>query len=503
MLLLRANTLALGHSGCRPLLVDRLLDVPRRSASTRSCPSRAASARPATSRRSPTSRCRSSAAGSVEFGGSVVPALVALREAGLEPLDARGQGRPRAPQRDADDERDRGAAARRRGPARADGQRRRGDERRGAARDGRRVRRGLPAGPAASRARSRSPPSCATCCATAGSSAATTATPTRSRTRTRCAACRRSTARSATRSTTSAGSSTSSSTRATDNPLVFPGGGVADVDTIATGGGRVISGGNFHGEPIALALDFAKLALAELGSISERRTALLVDARLNGGLPPFLARVVGHRLRDDDLPVHGRGPRLREQGARPSGVGRLDPDQRQPGGPRLDGLDRRPARPDGPRARRADPRDRGSWSRRRRSTSGWRPDGDARAREQGVARGAGARPGASSRISTATASRGRTWRPRPRSSTTARSPTSPAEVAPRSGAPRSARGRSAPPRRRDVVLAVPDAPQRRVDLVEEGPALAPLLEPHQVARVDARDLADRPADVAPERQHAP
>jgi histidine ammonia-lyase len=80
---------------------------------------------------------------------------------------------------------------------------------------------------------------------------------------------------------------------ATDNPLVFPGGGVADADTIATGGGRVISGGNFHGEPIALALDFAKLALAELGSISERRTALLVDHRLNGGLPPFLANASG------------------------------------------------------------------------------------------------------------------------------------------------------------------------------------------------------------------
>ncbi|MCI0345702.1 MAG: histidine ammonia-lyase [Chloroflexi bacterium] len=76
---------------------------------------------------------------------------------------------------------------------------------------------------------------------------------------------------------------------ATDNPLVFPEGGVASEDTVATGGGLVISGGNFHGEPIALALDFAKLAIAELGSISERRTALLLDARLNGGLPPFLA----------------------------------------------------------------------------------------------------------------------------------------------------------------------------------------------------------------------
>ena len=80
---------------------------------------------------------------------------------------------------------------------------------------------------------------------------------------------------------------------ATDNPLVFPGGGVVDPAALATGGGTVISGGNFHGEPIALALDFAKLALAELGSISERRTALLVDARLNGGLPPFLAAASG------------------------------------------------------------------------------------------------------------------------------------------------------------------------------------------------------------------
>jgi histidine ammonia-lyase len=76
---------------------------------------------------------------------------------------------------------------------------------------------------------------------------------------------------------------------ATDNPLVFPGGGSVPVDALATGGGLVISGGNFHGEPIALALDFAKLALSELGSISERRTALLLDARLNGGLPAFLS----------------------------------------------------------------------------------------------------------------------------------------------------------------------------------------------------------------------
>jgi histidine ammonia-lyase len=76
---------------------------------------------------------------------------------------------------------------------------------------------------------------------------------------------------------------------ATDNPLVFPQGGGADADALATGGGLVISGGNFHGEPVAISLDFAKLAISELGAISERRIALLVDPRLNGGLPPFLA----------------------------------------------------------------------------------------------------------------------------------------------------------------------------------------------------------------------
>ncbi len=76
---------------------------------------------------------------------------------------------------------------------------------------------------------------------------------------------------------------------ATDNPLVFPQGGVADPSVAATGGGLVISGGNFHGEPVALALDFAKLAISELGSISERRIALMLDPRLNCGLPPFLS----------------------------------------------------------------------------------------------------------------------------------------------------------------------------------------------------------------------
>lgn len=62
---------------------------------------------------------------------------------------------------------------------------------------------------------------------------------------------------------------------ATDNPLVF-----AD-------DGDILSGGNFHGQPLALALDFAAIALAEIGNISERRVEQLVNPMLSG-LPPFL-----------------------------------------------------------------------------------------------------------------------------------------------------------------------------------------------------------------------
>jgi histidine ammonia-lyase len=59
----------------------------------------------------------------------------------------------------------------------------------------------------------------------------------------------------------------------TDNPLVFE--------------NEIVSGGNFHAEPIALAADSLALAIAEIGALSERRTALLIDSSLSG-LPPFL-----------------------------------------------------------------------------------------------------------------------------------------------------------------------------------------------------------------------
>lgn len=63
----------------------------------------------------------------------------------------------------------------------------------------------------------------------------------------------------------------------TDNPLVF----VED--------GTIVSGGNFHAEPVALAADQIALAIAEIGSISQRRIALMVDPALNYGLPAFLS----------------------------------------------------------------------------------------------------------------------------------------------------------------------------------------------------------------------
>ncbi|MDX1430559.1 MAG: histidine ammonia-lyase [Rhodothermales bacterium] len=64
---------------------------------------------------------------------------------------------------------------------------------------------------------------------------------------------------------------------ATDNPLVFP--------------GAILSGGNFHGQPLALAMDYAAIALSELASISERRIYLLLAG--DDGLPQLLMRETG------------------------------------------------------------------------------------------------------------------------------------------------------------------------------------------------------------------
>ena len=73
---------------------------------------------------------------------------------------------------------------------------------------------------------------------------------------------------------------------AVDNPLVF----VTDANSTE---GDVISGGNFHGEPLAFALDFLAIALSALAGISERRVERLVNPALSEGLPPFLAPGAG------------------------------------------------------------------------------------------------------------------------------------------------------------------------------------------------------------------
>jgi histidine ammonia-lyase len=75
---------------------------------------------------------------------------------------------------------------------------------------------------------------------------------------------------------------------AVDNPLVF----LARPDS-DDGQGDVISGGNFHGEPLAFVLDFMGIALSALAGISERRIERLVNPSLNEGLPPFLAAGAG------------------------------------------------------------------------------------------------------------------------------------------------------------------------------------------------------------------
>ncbi|MBN1678891.1 MAG: aromatic amino acid lyase [Anaerolineae bacterium] len=71
----------------------------------------------------------------------------------------------------------------------------------------------------------------------------------------------------------------------TDNPLIF-----ADTDGPLSlpRAIKAVSGGNFHGAPIGYAMDFLKITMADLASISERRTFTLTDARLNRGLPSFL-----------------------------------------------------------------------------------------------------------------------------------------------------------------------------------------------------------------------
>ena len=92
---------------------------------------------------------------------------------------------------------------------------------------------------------------------------------------------------------------------ATDNPLVF------------LEEREIVSNGNFHGQPVAFALDCLAIAVAELASISERRVERMVNPSLSDGLPAFLTREGGINSGYDPA-VRVRGARLREQSARAS-----------------------------------------------------------------------------------------------------------------------------------------------------------------------------------------
>ncbi len=115
---------------------------------------------------------------------------------------------------------------------------------------------------------------------------------------------------------------------ATDNPMVF-------VET-----DEIVSGGNFHGAPIALAADLLAAALVPLATISERRTDRLVDPTEErpAGLPDARRRAA---IGADDCPGHRGGVRLGAEIARAPGRRRHDPDVGRPGRPRQHEHERR------------------------------------------------------------------------------------------------------------------------------------------------------------------
>ena len=151
---------------------------------------------------------------------------------------------------------------------------------------------------------------------------------------------------------------------AIDNPMILP-------------DGRVESCGNFHGAPLGFVCDF--LAIAVGRGRRDRRAPHRPAARRtrSHGLPPFLTADAGRQLRDDDRPLHAGGDGGREPAAGRAGERRLAADERDAGGPRLDGLGRGPQAAPGGRQPRPDPRRRAVVRRPRT-----RPARAARARRR-------------------------------------------------------------------------------------------------------------------------
>ncbi len=216
--------------------------------------------------------------GEAFYRGERLPSADALRARRACADRARREGRPRADQRHAGDDGHRRARRAARGAARGRGRRDRRDVAGGVSRHRARLRpppeRAAPApGPGARR---REPARAARGLGDRGSR---TPTATASKTRTRSAASRSCTARCAIRSRTCAASPRSRRTRSPTIRSSFP------------RTASFISGGNFHGEPVALVIDFLKMAISELASIAERRLYLLLNAE-DRGLPLFLDRAL-------------------------------------------------------------------------------------------------------------------------------------------------------------------------------------------------------------------
>ena len=220
--------------------------------------------------------------GEAEVGGELLPGAEALRRGRPRAAGARGQGGAGADQRHPVHDGDRCAGAgRRRRAAGRDRRPRRGAVGRGGARLAHAVLARAPGAAAAPRADRVGREPAARCSTTARSSHPTLAAAA-CRTPTRCAARRRCTAPRATRWPTPARSCAIEVNAATDNPLVF------------AEAGEVLSDGNFHGEPVALALDFlADRAGRARPRISERRIERLVNPALSTGCRRSWPRTAG------------------------------------------------------------------------------------------------------------------------------------------------------------------------------------------------------------------
>ena len=156
-----------------------------------------------------------------------------------------------------------------------------------------------------------------------------------------------------------------------DNPLVF------------AHEGEIVSGGNFHAEPVAFAADDLALAIAEIGALSERRIALLMDTHLSG-LPPFLVEDGGVNSGFMIAQVTAAALASENKSLAHPASRRFAADLGEPGGPRQHGDVRGAAALADGREHRADRRDRAPRRRAgRRAAAAARDVGEARRGDRG------------------------------------------------------------------------------------------------------------------------